>query len=176
MLLSFYINLTEKVEFNKIENDTSVYAGWYKIIEDVFDINAEDMGNHIAFGDHRIQDGKNVPNNAKVDNRCIHMNIDKNSIYYISFKMDTRFRIGLGINTFWQYNIVPSYYIDEDDINGRKPANKYVFKTISSENYNKLLVHYYTSTGTKDYMDIKETFKIYKIESDNVQDNNNLEN
>ncbi len=164
--------LSEVVDFDTIEKDAKVYAGWYKIVEDIFDINAQDIGNYIAYNDdHRIQDGKKVENNADVDDRCVYTNIDTNSTYYISFKMDTRCRIGLGKYAFWQYNPVKEYFIDEDDNNGKIPANKYVFKTISSGECDKMLVYYYTVSGSKEYMDIKNTFKIYKIENTNVKEN-----
>lgn len=161
-------NVTQKVDFKNINISTSVYAGWYKIVESVFNIENKDAECYISYADHKIQEVNFIDNDTKANNRCIYMDIDENSIYFITFKMDTRFRMGMTRNKFYKYNVVPNYYINEEDNNGRVSANKYVYKTISTGNNNKLLIYYYTNTGTKEYMDIKKTFKIYKIESNEI--------
>lgn len=166
--------LNIKADFSNITSNTNLYAGWYKVIKDVFDINKKDIGNYIKYSNYTIQDAKEVDNATKVDDRCIHMAIDKNSTYFITFKMDNRFRLGMRKNsfTYWPWNPVLEPYIDEKDINGKKSINEYVYKTIETKDYTDLLIYYYSSNGSRDFMDIKNTFKIYKIENQNVKDNN----
>ncbi|MBQ2938447.1 MAG: InlB B-repeat-containing protein [Clostridia bacterium] len=161
-------NLTQLADFDNINTSTNVYAGWYKISKSVFNIEAKDAATDISYSNQKIQEINLVDNSTQTDNRSIYMSIDKDSTYLITFKMDTRFRIGMEKDKFYSYNVVKNYYIDEDDVNGRKSANKYVRKTISSGDNNKLLIYYYAQNGTKDFMSIKETFKIYKIEDLNL--------
>ena len=167
-------NLTQKVDFSSITSNTKVYAGWYKIQEDVFDINKKDISNYINYSTLKIQDAKEVDNTEKVNDRCIHMGIDKNSTYYISFKMDNRFRLGMRKNSFkyWPWNPVLESYIDERDNNGKKNVNEYVYKVIDTNDYTDLLIYYYSWNGTQDFMDIKNTFKIYKLENSDIHANN----
>lgn len=166
--------LKTKADFSKIKSNTSVYAGWYKVIDEVFDINKKDISNYIKYSNYTIQDAKEVDNTAVVDDRCIHMKIDKNSTYFITFKMDNRFRLGMRKNsfTYWPWNPVLEPYIYEKDINGKTSVNEYVYKTIETKDYTNLLIYYYSSNGTRDFMDIKSTFKIYKIENQDIQANN----
>lgn len=109
-----------------------------------------------------------VDSATQADNRCIYMEVEKNSSYLITFKMDNRFRLGMTKDKFYKYNAVPNYYIDESDINGRVSANKYVHKTIQTGENNRLLIYYYTKNGSKDFIDIKKTFKIYKLENETL--------
>ena len=60
-------------------------------------------------------------------------------------------------------------YIDEKDDNGLLPVDEYVSQTIESGDATHLFIYYYTSSGTRDYMDIKDTISVYKIESNQVQ-------
>ena len=164
--------LTTVADFSKITSDTSVYAGWYKVLGSVFDIGNKDLANYINYTDKRLQAKKEVDNDQKADDRCIQATVEKNSTYFITFKMDTRFRLGM---FRWELNQVdePSY-IDERDVNGTKPINEYVRKTINTGDTTRtnLLVHYYSWDGTRDFMDIKRTFGIYKIDGTDVTANN----
>ena len=166
--------LNTKADFSAITSDTTVYAGWYKVTEDVFDVNTNDIANYIKYSDCSLQEIQEVDNTADVENRCIHLEVEPNCTYLVMFKMDTRFRMGLkGSNTkYWSRSKVSEPYIDERDNNGKVPVNEYVYKTIDTKEYTHLLIYYYTESGTRDFMDIKNTFKIYKLENQNVQDNN----
>ena len=166
--------LTTLADFSTISSNTSVYAGWYKVIEDIFDVNGKDIGNYIGYSNYQIQDGKEIDNSVDADYRSLHVKIDNNSTYLITFKMDNRFRLGMRKKsfTYWPWNPVLEPYIDEKDVNGRKPVDEYVRKVIETNDYTHLLIQYYSWDGNKDFMDIKSTFHIYKIESDDVQSNN----
>ena len=45
----------------------------------------------------------------------------------------------------------------------------YVYQTVETKENTHLLIYYYTSTGTRDFMDIKNTFRIYKIKDQTLQ-------
>ena len=166
-------NLTTKVNFSKIKGNTNVYAGWYKIVEDVTNQKEKDIGNYIKYSDYTIQDAVEVEDTDDATNRILHLEIDDNSTYFITFKMDNRFRIGLKDKIEeWSNTAVSEPYIDPRDTNSDISINEYVYKTIETGNYTDLLIYYYSSKGTRSFTDIKNTFRIYKIENDNIIENN----
>ena len=54
------------------------------------------------------------------------------------------------------------------DDNGRIPVNEYVSQTIEAGDATHLFIYYYTSNGTRDFLDIRNTISVYKIESNLV--------
>ena len=168
-------NLTEEIDIKSITSPTSVYAGWYKVIGDVFDNTKKDIGNYIAYSNYKIQDGKEVEDTDDVTNRSVQINVEPSTSYLITFKMDTRFRYGLRDNsfTYWAWNAVLDPYIDPRDTNTSDALNEYVFKLVETgETRTKLLLYYYSWTGTRSFTDIKNTIKVYKLENNDVTLNN----
>jgi hypothetical protein len=78
--------------------------------------------------------------------------------------MDTRFRFALTSSSqFWIQNKVPYLEIDEDDNNDTTSANKQVYKTFQTGDNRMLMIHYWSSTSDRDFLEIKSTMKIYKL-------------
>ena len=98
-----------------------------------------------------------------VDNRCAHFVVDKNATYFVTFKMNTRFRMGM--KGSMSAGTLLSPYINERDDNGRIPVDEYVSQTIEAGDATHLFVYYYTSNGTRDFLDIRNTLSVYKIEN-----------
>ena len=80
--------------------------------------------------------------------------------------MNTRFRMGM--KKSMTAGTLSPVYIDERDDNGRIPVDEYVFQTMESGDATHLFLYYYTSNGTRDYLDIRSTISIFKIEGNKV--------
>ena len=64
---------------------------------------------------------------------------------------------------------------DERDNNGTQPINEYVSTVIETGSNTHLLIYYYSSNGNRDFMDIKSTFRICKLENADVKLNNHAD-
>lgn len=157
--------LSEIVDFSDISSNTNVYAGWYKVAS-IVETNNNDIAGYIRYSDSTLQNAYGVDNTANVENRCAHAIVEKNSIYLITIKMDTRFRIGLKNNL--SSGSLSATYVDPRDNNGLIPVNEYISKTIETADYTHLFIYYFTSSGSREFTDIKNTLKIYKLESQDV--------
>ncbi|MBQ4254830.1 MAG: InlB B-repeat-containing protein [Bacilli bacterium] len=156
------LTLTEKVDFSTITQDSKVYAGWYKVLSKV-ELNNKDIGGYIKYSDKTLQKVVGVEDNENVDNRCAHFTVEGNSTYFVTMKMNTRFRMGMKKSV--TSGTLSPVYIDERDDNGRIPVDEYVSKTIEAGDATHLFIYYYTSNGTRNFMDIRNTLSVYKIES-----------
>ncbi|MBO7508173.1 MAG: InlB B-repeat-containing protein, partial [Clostridia bacterium] len=161
--------LNTVADFSQITSNTSVYAGWYKLISNV-DIEQNDIEGYIKYSDQTLQKSGVVDDTANVDNRCVHLTVDKNATYFIRFKMDTRFRIGVKNNT--NSGSLSQVYIHPLDNNGSVSVNEYLSTTIQTGDNTHLFIYYYTSSGSQSFIDIKNTINVYKIENTDVQANN----
>ena len=75
--------LTTPADFTQITQDTNVYAGWYKVDSDIFDVNAQDMPTYIAYSNHKLGDNTTlVDNDAVVENRSIYTLVDHQFDYH----------------------------------------------------------------------------------------------
>ena len=155
-------SLTSKANFASITHNAEVYAGWYKTISKV-ELNNKDIGGYIKYSDQTLQKVVEVEDKENVDNRTAHFIVDKNATYFVTFKMNTRFRMGM--KKSMTAGALISAYIDEKDNNGRLPVDEYVSKTIESGDATHLFIYYYTSNGTRDFIDIRDTISVYKIEN-----------
>ncbi len=157
--------LSTQVDFSNITSNTNVYAGWYKVASNI-ELNNKDIAGYIRFSDKTLQNAYNIDDTTNVDNRCAHIIVEKNSVYFISFKMDTRFRVGVRKNL--SSGSLSSTYVDPRDDNGLIPVNEYVSTTIETGDNTHLFVYYFTSSGSQKFIEIKNTLRIYKLESPNV--------
>lgn len=165
-------SLTNQVDFKDLKTTTNIYAGFYKNATDVFNIDSLDMSVYIRQADHKLPFISFVNNSENVDNRSVYLETDKNVSYLITFKMNNRFRIAMAKDEFVSYSKVPFYYQDEDDNNSYDSTNKMVYKTINMQDYNRLIVYYYTiNSYSNDFMEIKNTFKIYKLQDSTLYSN-----
>ena len=157
--------LTTKVDFRSVTANKDVYAGWYRSLGKV-ERNNKDIGGYIKYSDKTLQRVVEVEDTENVDNRCLHLTVDKNSTYFVTFKMDTRFRMGM--KKSMSAGTLLSPFIHELDDNGRIPVNEYVSQTIEAGDATHLFIYYYTSNGARDFLDIRNTISVYKIESNLV--------
>ena len=157
--------LNNKVNFASITSDTNVYAGWYRTISKL-ELNNKDIGGYIKYSDQTLQKAVEVEDSENVDNRCVHLIVDKNSTYFVTLKMNTRFRMGMK-KSLSAGTLSPAY-INEKDDNGRIPVDEYVSQTIEAGDATHLFIYYYTSNGTREFMDIRNTISVYKIENNLV--------
>ena len=154
-------SLTNRVNFSSITSNTNVYAGWYRALSKV-EANNKDIGGYIKYSDRSLQGVVEVEDTENVDNRCLHLIVDKNSTYFVTFKMNTRFRMGM--KKSMTAGTLSSPYVDERDDNGRVPVDEYVSQTIEAGDATHLFIYYYTSSGTRNFLDIRSTISVYKIE------------
>ena len=157
--------LETQVNFSKITANCRVYAAWYKVLSEV-ECNNKDIGGYIQYSNKTLQKVVEVEDEENVDNRCAHFTVEKNSTYFVRLKMNTRFRMGM--KKSMSPGTLASVYIDEKDDNGRLPVDEYVFQTMEAGDATHLFLYYYTSSGTRDYKDIKDTISVYKIENNQV--------
>ena len=167
-------DLTQEADFSLITSDTNVYAGWYKIVEDIFDVTKKDIGNYISYSSYKLQDAREVEDTDDVDDRCVLVEVEKNTAYFISFKMDNRFRTGLKERTkYMANNAVSSPFIHPKDTNSKNSSvNEYVNTIVETGNNLYLLIYYYSTYGKTSFLDIKNTIKVYKLENQDVSLNN----
>ena len=156
------LTLTTKVNFSNITSNTNVYAGWYRAISKVESTN-KDIGGYIKYSDRSLQQVVEVEDTENVDNRCLHLTVDKNATYFVTFKMNTRFRMGMKKSV--TAGTLSSPFVHEKDDNGRVPVDEYVSQTIEAGDATHLFIYYYTSNGTRDFLDIRNTISVYKIEN-----------
>ena len=129
-------------------------------------VGIKDISGYIKHSDKTLQNVYEVDDSSKVDNRCAHVIVEKNSVYFISFKMDTRFRIG--VRKYLSAGTLSASYIDPKDDNGFISVNQYVSTTIETGDCTHLFIYYFTASGSQKFLDIKNTIKIYKLESTNI--------
>jgi hypothetical protein len=123
-----------------------------------------DDGVAIDYSTGKIGNHNWVTNEQDVAERSMVIPVDKNSTYFVTFTMDTRFRFALtSSSSFWNQNPVPYLEIDDEDHNDTTSANKQIYKTFATGNNKMLMIHYWSSTGDKDFLEIKSTMKIYKL-------------
>lgn len=154
--------LNTKVNFTSVTFNTNVYAGWYRTVSKV-ELNSKDIGGYIKYSDQTLQKVVEVEDNENVDNRTAHFIVDKNATYFVTMKMDTRFRMGM--KKSMTAGTLLSPFVHEKDDNGRIPVNEYVSQTIEAGDATHLFIYYYTSNGTRDFIDIRNTISVYKIEN-----------
>ena len=154
--------LETKANFSSITSATDVYAGWYRALSKV-ELTKKDIGGYIKYSDKTLQKVVEVEDTENVDNRCAHFIVDKNATYFVTFKMNTRFRMGM--KGSMSAGTLLSPYINERDDNGRIPVDEYVSQTIEAGDATHLFIYYYTSNGTRDFLDIRNTLSVYKIEN-----------
>lgn len=153
----------ELFDYKKYTTSVSVYAGFYKTTNNLYDTTSEDVATFIRYEDHKIGEFKFIGNDEIVDNRSAYMELEKNKTYLISLRMSNRARIALTDKSFWQYNVVPYYEADFDDANTLDIVDKDVYFTILSNDYIKLLLFYYTDTEGIDYKKIKNSIRVYEV-------------
>jgi uncharacterized repeat protein (TIGR02543 family) len=156
--------LTEQANIKDLTNDTNVYAGFYLATENILEVDRMDDGVAINYSSGKIGNHNWITNDEDASDRSIVIPVDKNSTYFVTFTMDTRFRFALTSSSqFWIQNKVPYLEIDEDDNNDTTSANKQIYKTFETGNNRMLMIHYWSATSDKDFLEVKSTIKIYKL-------------
>jgi uncharacterized repeat protein (TIGR02543 family) len=156
--------LTEQVNIKELTKDTDVYAGFYAATQNILDVDRTDDGVAIDYSSGKIGNHNWVTNDGDAKDRSIVIPVDKNSTYLVTITMDTRFRFALTSSSqFWIQNKVPYLEIDEDDNNDTTSANKQIYKTFETGDNRMLMIHYWSSTSDKDFLEVKSTIKIYKL-------------
>jgi uncharacterized repeat protein (TIGR02543 family) len=156
--------LTEQVNIKTLTQDTNVYAGFYVATDNILEVTRMDDGVAIDYSTGKIGNHNWITNEQDASDRSMVIPVDKNSTYFVTFTMDTRFRFALTSSSqFWIQNKVPYLEIDEDDNNDTTSANKQVYKTFHTGDNRMLMIHYWSSTSDRDFLEIKSTMKIYKL-------------
>ncbi len=162
--------LTKRADVYALGQSCSLYAGFYKEAQDVFDPEAEDFTDYIDYATSSLQFPSWTPNTKVAENRCVRMTLDKNSKYLLTFTMDTRFRFAQTAADFWHWTAVDigdnDYYLDKDDTDGTTPIGKPVYYEIDTSKNNKILLYYWAITSPTDFMTFKKSIHVYKITSD----------
>jgi hypothetical protein len=141
-----------------------VYAGFYVATENILEVDRMDDGVAINYSSQKIGNHNWITNEEDASDRSMVIPVDKNSTYFVTFTMDTRFRFALTSSSqFWIQNKVPYCEIDEDDNNDTTSANKQIYKTFQTGDNRMLMIHYWSNTSDKDFLEIKSTMKIYKL-------------
>ncbi len=168
-------SLTERADVFVLTKSCSLYAGFYKEAQDVFDLESKDYCDYIAYNDSMLHGATWSSNTEFAENRCVKLTLDKNAKYLLTFTMDTRFRLGLTAAwDFWPYNPITKwdgneYYLDKDDTNGTTPVGKPVYYEIDTSKNNKILLYYWSITSPTDFMTVKNSIHIYKLIGDPVR-------
>jgi uncharacterized repeat protein (TIGR02543 family) len=156
--------LTEQVNIKDLTKDTDVYAGFYAATQNILEVDRTDDGVAIDYSSGKIGNHNWVTNDGDAKDRSIVIPVDKNSTYLVTITMDTRFRFALTSSSqFWIQNKVPYLEIDDDDNNDTTSANKQIYKTFETGDNRMLMIHYWSSTSDKDFLEVKSTIKIYKL-------------
>lgn len=161
-------SLTERADIYALTKSCSLYAGFYKDAQDVFDPESSDFSDYIAYEDSMLHGMTWTPNNEITEHRCVYLELDKNQKYLLTFTMDTRFRLGQTSSYFWQFNPITKwegndYYLDSDDTNGTTPIGKQVYYEIDTAKNNKILLYYWSITSPTDFLTVKNSIHIYKL-------------
>ncbi len=167
-------SLTKRADIYALSQSCSLYAGFYKDAQDVFDPEASDYADYIAYDDSMLHGMPLSPNTEIAENRCAYLELDKNATYLLTFTMDTRFRLGQTASwSFWPYNPITKwegndYYLDRDDTDGTTPIGKQVYYEIDTSKNNKILLYYWSITSPTDFLTVKNSIHIYKLLGDPV--------
>ncbi len=161
-------SLTKRADVFALKESCSVYAGFYKDAQDVFDPATNDYADYIDYSTSMLHSRVQVTNDQLADNRCARVSLDKNAKYLLTFTMDTRFRFGQTQWNFWQWYPItqlPSYeyYHDKDDTDGVVPVGKPVFYEIDTSENKEIILYYWTATSPTDFMTVKNSIHIYKL-------------
>ncbi len=166
-------SLTKRADLFALTDSCSLYAGFYEEAVDVFDPAERDFTDYIAYSDSMLH-GMSWASNAEIaENRCVRMTLDKNAKYLLTFTMDTRFRFAQTASEFWPFNPITKwegndYYLDGDDTDGTTPVNKPVYYEIDTSQNNKILLYYWSITSPTDFMTVKNSVHIYKLNGEPV--------
>ncbi len=160
--------LTVRADVFALKKSCSLYAGFYKDAQDVFDPEASDFSDYIAYTDSMLHAPSWTTNAEIAENRCVRMTLDKGAKYLLTFTMDTRFRFAQTASDFWPYNPITNwenndYYLDSDDTNGTTPIGKPVCYEIDTSKNNKILLYYWSITSPTDFVTVKNSIHIYKL-------------
>jgi len=160
--------LTERANVYALTKSCSLYAGFYKDAQDVFDPRTNDYADYIDYTTSMLHTRVQVTDEELADNRCVRVSLDKDAKYLLTFTMDTRFRFGQTQWNFWQWTPIteiPSaeYYHDKDDIDGITPINKPVYYEIDTSKNKEIILYYWAATSPTDFMTVKNSIHIYKL-------------
>lgn len=106
---------------------------------------------------------KAFKNSSSANNLLTYANVEASSTYVVEMLMDNRFRVAAYNGIPPDGTVLANYVFDATDLNDdtvNGTVRRLEIKTGTDDN--KLLIGYWTSTGSMTAADIRNTIKIYK--------------